>query len=552
MDGLLKAFWPLNVNSGASGVVPTYRAGEFEDSIDLQIKSLLYMFQRCNIADAQAFISEATAGGVGVAGAGGLDKYRQQAKLARESTAQTQKPPVSGVRRGLDKKMSLSDLKNGRGFAKNSINGQGARVVSSAGGVIKARAPLLESSTEEETPGSMDKEKLDILYSKTEFDKLMKSDEHRVLIDWKKNKFRSMCLLSGKPSTGELPSFPVKNYSFTVLPATSSEITYITILCDSNLYMEHYVSKEKRRTLAKEALDLVKSNSGNRATASFTKSDRAQVILTYLRRLSVEVQVERLYKSLYRERIKSEGKTKDPLSIPETSVPKKLTIAPSVKAAAAATPTTPQKPLSVSSNPPTFLVSPKTPKFYMKPKADTSIPFSHRSGNTQKSPQQQQHPVSTLPFVSPSQQVQTTKPRITSNHAHENTISPDRSRSNSPIRAPSRAQDSSPLLRKKGSAITLSKPGPVLASPTRSISVSTPSKPRPTLGSPASSGRKASNASPTASAASSRAMSRVSNSTSSSAAASNEQIRAEVMAQTRKAVQARLERERLLIESESL
>lgn len=546
MDGLLKAFWPLNTNQGPSAVIPTYRAGDYEDAIDLQIKSLLYMFRRCNIAESQAFLNDAAVGGVGVAGAGGSDKYREQAKIARDRMGHM---PTSSMPRakvgGLDKKLSLSDLKSGRSFP-NAFNNQGTRDSPTRGVMSGLPADSTTQNSAGRLPGlsALDKEKLDVMYSKAEFEKVMKKDEHRVLIDWRKNKFRSMCLLSGKPSSSVLPKFPLKNYSFTILPAQSSEITYITTLSDSNLYMEHYVSKETRRRLAKEALDLVKKTTTS--TAAFSKNDRAMVIITYLRKLSVEVQVDRLYKSLYRERIKAENRPKNPLSIPEASVPKKLTVSPTTRVSAYS------KPLTVSPHLASQLESPKTPKFYMKTKSDTAIPFSHRSGNTQKISQP------TIALVSPPQKVQTTKPRITGS-SKESVLSPPRSRSNSPVRAPSRALDGSPLLRKKGSTVSLSQSGPVLASPSRSISVSGSSKSL-ALSGQKSLTRKVSGSSPSSSGRSStvstRSLSRIGTASSASsgseASNANDQIRAEVMAQTRKAVQARLEREKLLIESEKL
>lgn len=534
MDGLLKAFWPLTTASGPAGVIPTYRQGDSEDTIDLQIKSLLYIFRRCNIAESQAFTSDAAVGGVGVAGAGGSDKYREQAKLQRDRIGNA--PTISHGVRGrlgtLDKKFSMNDLKSSssvKSFPPQAINGTGATAKSSAS----------LGGSDQLGLSAMDKEKLDILYSKVEFDKLMKSDEHRVLIDWKKNKFRSMCLLSGKPSEGtSLPRFPEKNYNFSVLTAKSSEVSYITILSDSNLYIEHYVPKETRRRLAKEALDLVKEITP--ATADFTKNDRALVILTYLRRLSVEVQVDRLYKSLYRERIKVENRPKNPLSIPEQSVPKIM-----AKTAAVSTPT---KPLTVSPYT-SLMASPKTPKYYIKAKGDTNIPFSHRGVNAQKSPQP------TLALVSPPQMVQTTKPRAPS-ASKDAMLSPPQSRGNSPVRAPSRASDFGspglPTLRKKGSAISLGKSGPVLSSPSRSVSVSGPSKSVPSS-SNGTTGRKLSG--PSSSQGSPiRTISRIGSSSgkvSPETPNANDQIRQEVMAQTRAAVQSRLEREKLLIEAEN-
>ena len=45
----------------------------------------------------------------------------------------------------------------------------------------------------------MDRQKLDIMYNKSQFERLIVHDEHRVLIDWIKNRFRSLCILSDDP-----------------------------------------------------------------------------------------------------------------------------------------------------------------------------------------------------------------------------------------------------------------------------------------------------------------------------------------------------------------
>lgn len=543
MEGLLKAFWPLNATS-PSTVLPTYRQGDYEDSIDLQIKSLLYMFRRSDIAESQAFLNDAAVGGVGVAGAGGSDRHREQAKLQRDSVYQglqgSRGLPGAGVRSKLstlDKKYSLGDLKAnspGRSFTKPPSSNP--------------------KPTSASLPGvsPMDKEKLDVLYSKTEFDKVMKNDKHRVLIDWKKNKFRSLCLLSGKPAQGSvLPKFPVKNYSFSVLQAKSSEVTYITTLSGSNLYIEHYVSKETRQRLAKEALDLVKKVTPS--TSDFSKKDRAMVILTYLRRLSVEVQVDRLYKNLYRERIKVENRPKNPLSIPEQKVAK-------ITAKTSVLMSTPKKALTLSPHLSTLSTTPSPPKYYMKAKGDTNIPFSHRATSAQKPSQ----PI--LAFVNSPQQIQTTKPRAPSS-PRDSLLSPSRSRSNSPVRSMSRATNSSysslssggspgqPQIRKKTSSINLATTsGPLLSSPSRSVSVCGPSKSLTVTTNPRTPQRKLSGTpgqiprtisrlgGPSPSAVGSKVISVPEN--------NNDQIRQEVMAQTRKAVQDRLEREQLLIKSE--
>lgn len=520
MDTLLKSFWPVKPLQTGSVTIPSYRQGDFEDSIELQIKSLFYMFRRCNIPDAQAFSADATVGGIGVAGAGGSDKYREQARLQQHLFQNTNNlASKSGVRAtlgSLDNTPSLADLK---------LNETP---------VFKGTTPF-NSKFESPSMPNMDQEKLDVLYSKTDFEKVMKKDEHRVLIDWKKNKFRSMCILSGiPPNLEKLPTFPVKNYSFIVLPAKSSDLKYITTLSESNLYIEHYVSKETRRRLAKQALDLGKHSTPS--TSHFTKNDRALVIHTYLCLLAVEVQVDRLYKSLYRERIKNETKKPtNPLSIPEKAVPPKVTYL-----------AMPQKPLTVSAN-----VVGKTgpPKFYLKAKVDSEIPFSHRSS-----------PKPTVPTVSVTtahQKIQTTKPRIVPTPRSESVLA--RSRSNSPTRISSRSADSgygsslssasNSSLRRKSSNLSLSSSGVASASATSSKSVSNPSKALAISQIPRPLAKKKSN--PSLASAIPRPNTRLGNVPADHLPNNSDRIRQEVMAQTRKAVRARLDREKLLIQSEN-
>lgn len=510
MASLLKAFWPLSTPQLSTPTVPNYRQGELEDPLELQVRSLLYMFRRCNIPDSEAFISDAKVGGIGVAGAGGSDKYRLQAQvqqhLQKERNKQfatvSAKAGMKVMAGSLERKLSLSDLTIGNaGFSDDESE------------IIDSNLPGLSE---------LDKGKLDALYNKSAFEKVLRKDEHRVLVDWKKNKFRALCILSGKPSETEniLPRFPVKSYSFVILPPKSSEYTYITTLSESNLYIEHYISKETKRRFAKEALDLAKRT--KTTTAQFSKNDRALVVNGYLSKLAVEVQVDRLYKTLYRERMKLEATPKSNVlqALPEKSTPR---VAPS----------TPIKRLTVSTSPAINSYTP--PKYYMKSKQDVEIPFSRRA--SPKAPQPQPA------FVSVPQ---TTKPRIMPK-------AEPRSKNSSPTNTNIRSMDSgygsptpTPSLRKRASNVALSSTtNPVLKSPTRSISSSgSPNKPR-TIS------RKGSNAllvseipRPVT------RLSHISNNTSQETPSNNDKIRAEVMAQTRKAVKARLDRERLLIEAE--
>jgi hypothetical protein len=235
MDGLFKLLWPLSNLGGPSITIPTYRQGENEDLIDLQIKSLMYMFRRCNIAHLEQFRSDSP-----------INKKRSMASMA--AAAQT---------------------------SRNAMTKHG--------GI-----------------SPMERDKLDIMYNKSQFEKVLADDEHRVLVDWTKNRFRSMCILSGRPNElDNLPQFDISNFHFVVLPPDSSDDDYIRTLSLSDLYIEHPLSGQIKNRLAKDAVHQIRAASNK---LQLNKDDRAKIIKKYLATLAVEVQVERLYRATLRAR----------------------------------------------------------------------------------------------------------------------------------------------------------------------------------------------------------------------------------------------------------
>lgn len=526
---------------------PYYVEGEHEDSLDLQYKSLRYMFERTDIATTQGFASDAAVGGVGVAGAGGSDRHRDQMKkeVLKKEYQKHQKELREGFKRSTSQsgsKINLDDL-----LANGEVDTH-----SKLGAVLDKFDQLdLGQNSDDELPDTIREEneiddghqdnasdtdsfvyhftrlsdparkKLDVMYNKPAFYKALSNDKHRVLIDWKKNKFRALCILSGTPPSikdkiheyemgkGNSPvklganRFPTRStpagkspleispgYSFVILPSTSSERIYVETLATSGLYAEHYINIDTRRKLAKEALALAKRTKAMAAvqakakatgrsitlgpnglpivsatqiasvsTASFSRNDRTLIITTYLRKLAFEVQVDRLYKALYRERIKKlekeKGYAKDLLSIPENGTEpeysslgrgSRSTSQSNLAIASSRLPS-----LSSSSSSANFLVatpangvtvSPKAQiyskeeRYYIKKAGGPEIPFSHRSTSTSNS----QLPTSaapTIPLSSSSgnlsiakasqmthssaivyaKNVPTTKPRITSSHS---------------------------------------------------------------------------------------------------------------------------------------
>lgn len=242
MDGLMKLLWPLSNLSGPSMTIPTYRQGEQEDQIDLQIKSLMYMFKRCGIANSKPFA---------------------------EFVDSSAKQPNSMHGR-------ISKLKSSGNLRSRNLGEQSLEV---SGGI-----------------SPVDRQKLDIMYNKSQFERLIAHDEHRVLVDWIKNKFRSLCILSDNPKDiARLPSFGEYSdkYWFVVLPADSADEMYIDILVNSSLYCEHSLPKDTKVGLATAALGVARSKYG---TYVLDKDARALVIKHYLQTLAIEIQVDRLYR----------------------------------------------------------------------------------------------------------------------------------------------------------------------------------------------------------------------------------------------------------------
>ncbi|VVT45096.1 uncharacterized protein SAPINGB_P000636 [Magnusiomyces paraingens] len=346
MQSLLKAFIPFGseeTTPGDSGsllgahsfALPLYRQGEAEDDLELQSISLQYMFRRCAIARSEAFCEGPAA-------------------------------------RARSESHKLDDSET---LIEEEFNTE-----------------TITDAPEEELNEETDKK-----YNRTAFERALANDKFRILVDWRKNKFRSLCILSSTPSslakkqpvtmpmtvapeppissTKKIPaailaarrlaasSGPVAlasggailkqlapGYALMVLNSNASELVYIKTLSESGIYSEHYVAPEARRRMVKEAINLAKcrkwernhpsssANSGSKipsignyyqaqtqaqtrnssripskngkaaieamSTLSFDKNDRAVVINEYLHKLAYEVQVDRLYRALYSERIK--------------------------------------------------------------------------------------------------------------------------------------------------------------------------------------------------------------------------------------------------------
>ncbi|CCH44641.1 hypothetical protein BN7_4210 [Wickerhamomyces ciferrii] len=137
--------------------------------------------------------------------------------------------------------------------------------------------------------------KLDTIYNKIEFERVLINDEHRILVDWFKNRFRSICILSNYPSKSNLNSLG-KHFKFIVLKPDSSDEDYLKILINSDIYYEHPIDPILKTDILLEILKNQKLLKPS-YKKNFNKNDRSIIILKYVRKLSEIIQIERIYKA---------------------------------------------------------------------------------------------------------------------------------------------------------------------------------------------------------------------------------------------------------------
>lgn len=172
------------------------------------------------------------------------------------------------------------------------------------------------------TPDDTHLAKLDIIYNVARFEKVLTADEYRVLIDYPKNKFRMMCVLSERPSASLLrPSSPSKGHTTTpenglpvlvdykerAVPAYEFSLLRVEIpitcreladfLAESSIYAEHhsYVPQAARLHTARAAVSAIFPKSSQTSVVELLEETKAQLLLRYLRSLAVIVQVVRIY-----------------------------------------------------------------------------------------------------------------------------------------------------------------------------------------------------------------------------------------------------------------
>lgn len=140
--------------------------------------------------------------------------------------------------------------------------------------------------------------KLNTIYNVDRFKEAMLEDPYRVLIDYIKNKFRAMLILSGYPAeSNRLPELNrTQQFSFVVLRPEDPDERYVEVLTKlSGIYHEHRVSMKLKRKVALRVIS--RQRERTKTTGKFNKDDRSAIIKSYLQKLSFHVQVERIYKA---------------------------------------------------------------------------------------------------------------------------------------------------------------------------------------------------------------------------------------------------------------
>lgn len=169
--------------------IPYYIQGENEDSTVLQIKSLVYIFNRFRISSLKPFL-----------------KFNEVTDECDFDYYDTTSNPHSGT---------------------SSRNNKGP---SRANTYLNSRGILMN-------------EKLDSVYNINHFKSQLLNDPYRILVDYNKNKFRSFLILSDAPQDfNDIPNFNTPSFSFLILKPNDPVEKYIEILVNkSGIYSEHRI-----------------------------------------------------------------------------------------------------------------------------------------------------------------------------------------------------------------------------------------------------------------------------------------------------------------------
>ena len=163
-------------------------------------------------------------------------------------------------------------------------------------------------------------EKLDSIYNIHYFKNQFLNDPYKILVDYNKNKFRSLLILSNEPSTNNINyqnQIPINsNFKFLILNPINSINNYIDIIINnSNIYIEHKVNKKIKIEILKKIIKKqlkkidIDTNIDDSTIINFSKDDRAIIISTYVQKLAFHIQVQRLYKATLKKKAKSKTKS---------------------------------------------------------------------------------------------------------------------------------------------------------------------------------------------------------------------------------------------------
>lgn len=168
-------------------------------------------------------------------------------------------------------------------------------------------------------------EKLDSIYNIHYFKNQFLNDPYKILVDYNKNKFRSLLILSNEPTNNTINinyqnQIPINsNFKFLILNPINSINNYIDIIINnSNIYIEHKVNKKIKIEILKKIIkkqlknidiDIDKTNIDDSTIINFSKDDRAIIISTYVQKLAFHIQVQRLYKATLKKKAKLKTKS---------------------------------------------------------------------------------------------------------------------------------------------------------------------------------------------------------------------------------------------------
>ena len=168
-------------------------------------------------------------------------------------------------------------------------------------------------------------EKLDSIYNIHYFKNQFLNDPYKILVDYNKNKFRSLLILSNEPTNNinnnnninYQNQIPINsNFKFLILNPINSINNYIDIIINnSNIYIEHKVNKKIKIEILKKIIKKQLKNNNmdtyidDSTIINFSKDDRAIIISTYVQKLAFHIQVQRLYKATLKKKAKSKTKS---------------------------------------------------------------------------------------------------------------------------------------------------------------------------------------------------------------------------------------------------